>query len=145
MRVLLSALFVGAAVCACVLPASPQEAASLPFAWPGSIVLPLPGVPVSFDESEISQSGVEVHRKVYRDGSGRLRIDPFGDPSLRMVQLIDPNAGVLAILGTQSRIAHTLSFPRIVSPAKPGFFSLGPAVGHSTAAEEKLGKREREG
>src|SRR6516225_847702 len=89
------------------------------------LVLPRPGVPLSFDQIEESfrmlddgTSGVEVRKsKVYRDLAGRLRMEAgiregSGRPPAPYTDLIDPVAGSRVILLSTEKVAYRWPCPK---------------------------------
>ena len=105
--------------------------------WPGALILPKPGVPLSLEvvETEVL-AGVPrppVVRKIYRDMAGRTRIDPY---HVNLVLLMDPVKGMLFALESPSNVAHRMKSLKVgPSSGSPHFtFFVGPS-----AQEENLG------
>ena len=109
--------------------------------WPGDLVLPRPGIPLSLAAVETETvAGVEretLIRKIYRDRDGRTRVEPYHARSANLVKLLDPVKGMLLILESTSQTAHRMWFPKMESPGGAMFtFSAG-----SSTQTEKLGMR----
>jgi hypothetical protein len=122
-----------------------------------TMVLPIPGVPLSVETIEeyvtkdpdgTSTSRIDKN-KVYRDAAGRVRRewevrDPFGDP-LVMILLADPVEGFVAVLETSTKIAHRVQGPKTGRPGEIGI-SMGPTglvgvTGKTTRKAEDLAKQ----
>jgi hypothetical protein len=109
--------------------------------WPGTLILPKPGVPLSLEvvESEVLAGAPQppLIRKICRDMAGRTRLEPFSAPSSNSVQLLDPVKGMLLILERSSKVAHRMWFPKAERGGERGasFSGLIPSSGQT----EKLG------
>jgi hypothetical protein len=116
-----------------------------------TLVLPVPNAPLSVETVEEQTTGIKIS-KVFRDASGRMRIEthidgPNGD-STPMIQIYDGPGGFMAILMPQQQMAGRFEFPK-QDPARIGFgFTSGPPLrnqGKMTRKTESLGKQTIEG
>jgi hypothetical protein len=123
---------------------------------PADLVFPRPGVAISLEQIEErthkgadGTSKVEVIRsKVYRDSSGRLRIDSqYGSGAVADSYgvIIEPSTGLKMVLLKGSNLAYRMVGPRMgESGFAMGFAGVGeglsPSHNWSTRSEE-LGKR----
>jgi hypothetical protein len=126
-----------------------------------TMVLPIPRVPLSVEaiEEYISKgpdgaASAEISKgKYYRDAAGRTRMEvemPNSvDGTLRSIVLDSPIDGFIAVLETETKIAHRVKFPKSSSPYGWGI-GLGPnglvgVTGKTTQKTEDLGKQTIEG
>ena len=142
--------------------ASAQTTHTVPRSGAALLVLPRPGVPLSFEQIEESSrkfddgaSAVEVRKsKIYRDFAGRLRMEAgiregSGHPSTPYTDFIDPVAGSRVILlSTETeKVGYRLPWPK----SSEGGFGFcfareqDPPSRKWTARTESIGARTIEG
>lgn len=122
------------------------------------LALPRPGVPITMEQIEErvrhSDDGTSVvdltKSKVYRDSSGRLRIDAevqyAGRPSLYYSLVVDPVTGRRYLLIEAAKVAYSMPGPKL-GEAKWAFFGSAATEAFSEASTttEKTGKKIIEG
>jgi hypothetical protein len=126
---------------------------------PASLVLPVPGAPLSVEivEERITKlpdgtSKTQVlTSKVYRDSTGRMRteMDAVSGESPIIVHIFDQAAGFMAILVPAEKAGGRFLFPKR-EPSTQGVFAFfgGPLImvpGKKTTRSESLGKQTIEG
>jgi hypothetical protein len=146
-----------AAIC-CVATASAQAAVDVGRVGPVALVMPTSGAPLSAEQEEErtrklpdgTTSTETVNSKVYRDSSGRLRVEadtngPAG--VLPYAEVVDPVAGSVVLLILPLKVAARMKVPK----AADGHYGFAfPAVGGRRPVggkpeSEDLGKRMIEG
>jgi PHD/YefM family antitoxin component YafN of YafNO toxin-antitoxin module len=139
--------------------ASAQTAVDVGRAGPVGLVFPNPGAPISAEQVEERRHRLPdgttrtetVTSQVYRDSSGRLRIEsdmegPAGTP-FPFAEIIDPVAGSVVILIAPLRLAARMMAPKSADGhfgyVFPGMGGRRPVGGKTET--EGLGKRTVEG
>lgn len=124
---------------------------------PALLVLPVPGAALSAESVEErttklpdgTSKTVVLRSKVYRDSSGRMRIEMSldetgGEPGL-FIQIVDRVSGFMAILLPLEKTAARVQFPKQDPSARVGLAIFGgPLIrvpGKKTLKSESLGKQ----
>jgi len=129
--------------------------AQVPARTHSTLVLPIPGVPLSVETIEESvtknpdgTSSDEVEKtKVFRDVAGRMRyemeISDPNDGAVKLIILVDPVDGFMAVLETSTKIAHRLKYQTTSSGfgISMGGKGLVDVPGTKTNRTEALGKQ----
>ncbi len=118
--------------------------------WPGSLVLPQAGAPLSAEFRELGAaqgSPAPQARTVFRDNLGRLHVEPYLDGRMRLIQLTDPVAGLMFVLDTAKKVAYRTPFPKIAPSEQPRFVGFLPkqATGAESLGKRTIGNIECEG
>jgi hypothetical protein len=122
------------------------------------LALPCPGIPITMEQIEERVRRLDdgtsvvdlIKSKVYRDSSGRLRIDAEAQyaerPSLHYSQVIDPVTGRRYLLLEVAKIAYSMPGPKS-GEAKLAFFGTAATEASSRASTttDKTGKKSIEG
>jgi hypothetical protein len=129
--------------------------AQVPARTHSTLVLPIPGVPLSVEtieeyvtKSPDGTSSDEVEKtKVFRDVAGRMRfemeISEPNDGPVKLIMLVDPVDGFMAVLETSTKIAHRLKSQTGSSAfaITMGGRGLIDVLGTKTNRTEALGKQ----
>jgi hypothetical protein len=117
----------------------PRGRPSASRAWPGTIVFPRAGTPLSLEVVESGPSGFAAVRTISRDASGRVRIDPLPGVGGNLALVTDPVAGVMIVLDKSSGTASVAHVPGLVPSG--GEFSLaylGPSARVDSLGEQVI-------
>ncbi len=129
--------------------------AQAPARTQSTLVLPIPGVPLSVETIEEyvtkNPDGTSTHAadktRVYRDAAGRMRSEmEIADPTegpIELITLVDPVEGFIAVLETSNKIAHRMKYQTGsgLGISMGGGRGLSDVPGKKTRKTENLGKQ----